>query len=212
MTSSRLRSLPSARRICNPSPLPLTAIPAESYPRYSKRLKPSRMTGTTRFLPTYPTIPHMQTTPNQGVGRLPTQTFCFPARSCKLLFFKGIPKLLDYRIGQNFTCDPPNLVLDLRLVQSSIECELKNFSLPHVLQPFVTQLVERSLDGLALRIQNAPLQRNIHVCFHGDGSLYGTLQPAKPSDDQSTVRARPPFFLDPRPLLRTRKRRRGLAL
>src|SRR6185437_4731483 len=58
MTSSRLRSLPSARRICRPSPLPQTAIPAESYPRYSRRRRPSTMTGTTRFLPTYPTIPH----------------------------------------------------------------------------------------------------------------------------------------------------------
>ena len=33
---SRLRSFPSTRRIWRPSPLPETAIPAESYPRYSR--------------------------------------------------------------------------------------------------------------------------------------------------------------------------------
>src|SRR6185312_2723946 len=35
-------------------------MPAESYPRYSSRRNPSRITGTTCFLPTYPTIPHIE--------------------------------------------------------------------------------------------------------------------------------------------------------
>src|SRR5574337_695623 len=35
------------------------ARPAESYPRYSSRLSPSRRTGTTFLCPTYPTIPHI---------------------------------------------------------------------------------------------------------------------------------------------------------
>ena len=58
--SSRLRSLPGARHTASLllAGLP-TAIPAESYPRYSRRLNPSMMTGTTFFGPTYPTIPHM---------------------------------------------------------------------------------------------------------------------------------------------------------
>src|SRR5574337_1742541 len=35
------------------------ARPAESYPRYSRRLSPSKRTGTTFLCPTYPTIPHI---------------------------------------------------------------------------------------------------------------------------------------------------------
>src|SRR5215467_5148469 len=75
MTSSRLRSLPSARLICNPSPLPPTAIPAESYPRYSSRLSPSRMTGTTRFLPTYPTIPHIASLLQNDCGKNTSRSY-----------------------------------------------------------------------------------------------------------------------------------------
>ena len=89
-------------------------------------------------------------------------------RTCKVLFFKGIPKLFNHGIGQYFARYPPNLALRLGLVESAIERQLKKFPLPHILQSRVTQLVERSLDGLALRIQDAPLQRNVYVCFHGD--------------------------------------------
>src|ERR1043166_677813 len=45
------------------SPLPLiTATPAESYPRYSMRRRPSIRIGEACFGPTYPTIPHMART------------------------------------------------------------------------------------------------------------------------------------------------------
>ena len=37
----------------------MTAIPAESYPRYSKRFSPPRSTSRLLSVPTYPTIPHM---------------------------------------------------------------------------------------------------------------------------------------------------------
>ena len=40
-------------------------------------------------------------------------------------------------------------------------------SLPHILQSLITHFLKRTLDGLALRIQNALLQRNVHVSFHG---------------------------------------------
>src|SRR6202051_2829890 len=98
MTSSRLRSLPSARRSCNPSPFPPTAIPAESYPRYSSRRSPSIMIGTTLFLPTYPTMPHIRTSKD------------FPARP---LFGQGETELFDDRIGQHFAGDSLNLGLRL---------------------------------------------------------------------------------------------------
>ena len=41
------------------SPSRTTATPAESYPRYSSRRRPSISTGSSGLDPTYPTIPHM---------------------------------------------------------------------------------------------------------------------------------------------------------
>src|SRR5580704_3171493 len=57
--SSRLRSLPGERRTSSLPFSPTTAMPAESEPRYSRRRRPSRIRGTTRLGPTYPTIPHI---------------------------------------------------------------------------------------------------------------------------------------------------------
>src|SRR5262249_23805058 len=59
MVSSRLRSLPSARRTVKVPSSSTTAIPAESYPLYSSFLSPSSMTPTTCLSPTYLTIPHI---------------------------------------------------------------------------------------------------------------------------------------------------------
>src|SRR6266496_2029382 len=151
MTSSKLRSLPSARRIWRPSPLPQTAIPAESYPRYSSRRSPSRMTGTTRFLPTYPTIPHMPVTPAQFVGRSEPEL-------CEKLFLNGIPEFFNHRVRQDITSDPPNFALRLRFIDATIESQFKKLALPHVLQSLIAHFLKRSLNGLSLRIENAPLQ------------------------------------------------------
>src|SRR5437588_9615194 len=71
--SSRFGNLPEARRI---SILPFwltTAIPAESYPRYSRRRSPSRIRGTTFLGPMYPTMPHTMKSPkveNEGKALL----------------------------------------------------------------------------------------------------------------------------------------------
>ena len=46
--------LPGARRISILPLSPTTAMPAESYPRYSSRRRPSRINGTTRFGPMSP--------------------------------------------------------------------------------------------------------------------------------------------------------------
>src|SRR6266571_1383647 len=100
----------------------------------------------------------------------------------KVLFFNGIPEFLDHRIGQNLARDSPNLALRLGLVQSSGEGQLEKLTLTHILQPVVTHLVERSLDGFALRIQDAPLQRNVYVSLHGDVSLYGNVQTTERSE------------------------------
>src|SRR5690606_13738122 len=56
--SARFTSLPSARRRSLVEPTSV-AIPAESYPRYSSRLRPSTSFPATGSLPTIPMIPHM---------------------------------------------------------------------------------------------------------------------------------------------------------
>ena len=64
------------------------------------------------------------------------------------------------------TSDPANGAFRLGFVESAIQCQLEKFALPDILQSVVTQFLERTLDGLALGIQNAPLQRNVYVSFH----------------------------------------------
>src|SRR5262249_53372702 len=56
--STSRESFPSLRWMAK-SGLASVAIPAESYPRYSRRFKPSRRRGAACFGPTYPTIPHI---------------------------------------------------------------------------------------------------------------------------------------------------------
>src|SRR5579864_4376464 len=66
--SSRFGNLPEARRI---SIFPFwltTAMPAESYPRYSRRRSPSRIRGTTFLGPIYPTMPHTMNSPKEETG------------------------------------------------------------------------------------------------------------------------------------------------
>src|SRR5215471_18053615 len=125
MTSSRFRSLPSARRTSSPSPPFPTAIPAESYPRYSRRRSPSMMTGTTLFLPTYPTMPHI--TP-------PQQVPC--------LLGQGITEFFDDRIGQYFAGDSFDFRLRLFGREFAIQLDFKILALPHALQAFVAHLLE----------------------------------------------------------------------
>src|ERR1700721_2553588 len=51
--------------------------------------------------------------------------------------------------------------------QGTVERELKIFSLADFLQALVTHFLQSTLYGLSLRIQNALLQRNVYVSFHG---------------------------------------------
>src|SRR5579862_6396976 len=68
MDSSRFGNLPEARRISIWPFWLTTAMPAESYPRYSRRRSPSRIRGTTFLGPMYPTMPHMVKSPKVETG------------------------------------------------------------------------------------------------------------------------------------------------
>ncbi len=51
--------------------------------------------------------------------------------------------------------------------ESAIQGEFEILALADVLQTLVAHFLESTLDGLALRIQNALLQRDVDVSFHG---------------------------------------------
>src|SRR5271166_3881040 len=124
MTSSRLCSLPGARRICTFPSEPTTAMPAESYPRYSRRRSPSRIRGTTFLGPMYPTIPHTGSSPDDWLGDRhgcphnkdtimdlrfrPSEARCFLKRTASAdwekvqLFHDFEAKFLDHGVCQDF--------------------------------------------------------------------------------------------------------------
>ena len=59
---SRFTSLPSARTVVS-CLFWMNATPAESYPRYSRRRKPSTISGTAGLCPVYPMMPHIYHAP-----------------------------------------------------------------------------------------------------------------------------------------------------
>src|SRR5258708_2605162 len=85
-TSSRRASLPALRR-SSISPSRTTATPAESYPRYSSRRRPSMRIGRTCLSPMYPMIPHIVKTPEARGAMRASRPFLLtpPARFVALL-------------------------------------------------------------------------------------------------------------------------------
>src|SRR5205085_8163711 len=75
---SRFWSLPFARMTERP-PLPSTARPAESYPRYSSLRNPSTRRLAHSSSPTYPTMPHIQEPFRLGRGPSDRQPVYFDA-------------------------------------------------------------------------------------------------------------------------------------
>ena len=50
---------------------------------------------------------------------------------------------------------------------TALQRDLEVLALAHVAHALVTHFVERAVDGLALRIENSLLQRDVNVGFHG---------------------------------------------
>src|ERR1700722_10904426 len=151
ITSSSLRSFPGARRSSSPCPAFPTAIPAESYPRYSSRLKPSRMTETTSLGPTYPTIPHID-------------SYC-TVHGRRGLFFEAIGELFDHRVGQYVAGNTFHFSLGVGGFHRA-QGELEVLSLPHVLDRGVLHSFQRPMDGLPLRVEDGALQSNVNMRLH----------------------------------------------
>src|ERR1700751_2493582 len=152
MASSRLRSLPSARRICKPSPLPDTAIPAESYPRSPTRRSPSMMMGTTLLLPTYPTIPHIWK---------PSMDSPTP-----ISVGQGETIFLDHGVGQHFAGNSLHFGLGFFPGQPSIQSEFEILPLANAFQALIAHLFQRALNSFALGVEDAFLEGDIDVGCH----------------------------------------------
>jgi len=75
-------------------------------------------------------------------------------------------KFFNYGIGQHFSGNALDLGLRFFARESSVQRELKILSLANALQTSVTHLLEGALDGLALGVKNAFLERDVDVGYH----------------------------------------------
>src|SRR5580700_7998968 len=83
------------------------------------------------------------------------------------LVLEGEAEFFDNRISQDFASHAPNFGFRFRTSQSTVKYELKVLTLANLFQALVAHFLQSALDRLSLRIQNALLQRNIYVSFHG---------------------------------------------
>src|SRR5271154_6933544 len=83
-----------------------------------------------------------------------------------LLVCEGETELFDNRVGQHFTRNALDLGLRRLAGEPAVKSQLKIFALAHFFEPLVAHLLKRSLDRLALGIENTLLQRDVNVSFH----------------------------------------------
>src|SRR5579864_9133606 len=109
------------------------------------------MIGTTLFFPTYPTMPHIR-----RPQRIPRP----------LLLGQGETEFFNYGVGQHFAGDALDFRLRLIARESPVQRQLKILTLANALQAFVSHLLERAVNGFALGVENAFLERNANVGCH----------------------------------------------
>lgn len=83
-----------------------------------------------------------------------------------MLLVQGKPELFDDGVGEHLTGDPFDFSLGLFAGESSLQRELEVLSLAYALQSFVAHFLESALNGLALGIENAFLERDVNVGCH----------------------------------------------
>src|SRR5579864_3778527 len=101
-----------------------------------------------------------------------------PAHGCELLLagasrpsanslvFQGVAVFFNHGIGEDLPRYAFHLRLRLGLAKVVVERELKVLALADITQALVAHLLQRALNGLALRVQNALLERDVDVSFH----------------------------------------------
>jgi len=75
-------------------------------------------------------------------------------------------EFLNHRIGENLASNPLNLGMGRSRIERVGQSNYKIFSLPHVLNTLVLHLPKSAVDGLALRVQNRLLERDIDMSLH----------------------------------------------
>src|SRR5580698_4329368 len=106
------------------------------------------------------------------------------------LLGQGETELFNDGIGQHFTGDPLNFSLCLSRRESPVQSELKIFPLAHTLQTLVAHLLQRALNGLALGVEHAFLERNVDIGCHAK-TLYVTTLDLGPPRTLRPPAARP---------------------
>jgi hypothetical protein len=82
--------------------------------------------------------------------------------------------LLDDRIRENIVRDPFHLFGSRIAIGAVTQSNLEEFALPHGGDARMAQPLERSLNGLALRIKNGGLGRYINAYFHEKNHCSGS--------------------------------------
>ena len=94
-------------------------------------------------------------------------TLASDALSRWLLIHEGEAEFFDYWIGQDFPGNALDLGVSLFARQAARKRKLEIFSLANAFQSFVAHLVERSLDGLTLGVENGLFEGDVDVSNHG---------------------------------------------
>src|SRR5277367_3803608 len=79
---------------------------------------------------------------------------------------EGAAKLFDHRVGQHFAGNTLHFGLRFVAAESAIERQFEVLALANFFQTLVAHLLKRTVNGLALGIENAFLERNVNVGFH----------------------------------------------
>ena len=80
-------------------------------------------------------------------------------------------KLFNHRIREDLARHALDLALGRRFVHS-VEGDLEVLALPDIGDPLISHLAERTVNGLALGIENGLLERDVNVGFHRTQELY----------------------------------------
>ena len=140
MASSRLRSLPSARRISRMPELPRYGDAGGIVAAVFEAPEAFDDDRDNVFL-TYIADDSAHVTSTTGA-----------------LFGERETKLFDDRVGQHFARDPLDLGLSLFAREATIKGDFEILPLADALKSLVAHLFQRALDGFTLRIENCLLQ------------------------------------------------------
>src|SRR5215471_4325134 len=85
--------------------------------------------------------------------------------------FDAVVEFFNHRISQDFPGDALHLRLSRGSVQTTVQHDLKKLALADAINSLISHLLQRAVDGFALRIEHRVLQHDRNVSLHGDGLI-----------------------------------------